>query len=488
MCRFLVKNCVGVNVMGHLTGFIDIQRENPAEQHPLERINHWQEYQKPLTEEAIKLQASRCMDCGTPFCQIGSIIQSNTSGCPLYNLIPEWNELAYQGKWFEAYQRLAKTNNFPEFTSRACPAPCEGSCTAGLPGQPVAIKNIEKAIIDRAFQEGWVKVKHPVNRTSKRVAIIGSGPAGLTAADDLNQHGHRVTVYEKDDRFGGLLMYGIPNMKIDKKYVERRIELLSKEGIVFKGNMNIGVDISLKDLKKEYDAVLICTGADKPRELPIDGRQLKGIYPAMEYLKESTKHYLNKQYSPSISAKGKKVIVIGGGDTGADCVATAIRQGCKSVIQFGKHGKLPMTRSEANPWPENPQVFTLDYAYEEAQSKFGMDPRQYFIQTKAFIGDEDGNVKSLETTSFRDDQSESRYWDADLVLIAIGFEGVESSLFPAIEKKQNKISANDVDFKTNHDGIYAAGDARRGQSLIVWAMQEGKKAAKEINDYLSKLQ
>ncbi|PKR84519.1 glutamate synthase subunit beta [Heyndrickxia camelliae] len=474
--------------MGHLTGFIDIQRENPAEQHPLERINHWQEYQKPLTEEAIKLQASRCMDCGTPFCQIGSIIQSNTSGCPLYNLIPEWNELAYQGKWFEAYQRLAKTNNFPEFTSRACPAPCEGSCTAGLPGQPVAIKNIEKAIIDRAFQEGWVKVKHPVKKTSKRVAIIGSGPAGLTAADDLNQHGHRVTVYEKDDRFGGLLMYGIPNMKIDKKYVERRIELLSKEGIVFKGNMNIGVDISLKDLKKEYDAVLICTGADKPRELPIDGRQLKGIYPAMEYLKESTKHYLNKQYSPSISAKGKKVIVIGGGDTGADCVATAIRQGCKSVIQFGKHGKLPMTRSEANPWPENPQIFTLDYAYEEAQSKFGMDPRQYFIQTKAFIGDEDGNVKSLETTSLRDDQSESRYWDADLVLIAIGFEGVESSLFPAIEKKQNKISANDVDFKTNHDGIYAAGDARRGQSLIVWAMQEGKKAAKEINDYLSKLQ
>jgi glutamate synthase (NADPH) small chain len=472
--------------MGKLTGFIDIQRESPTEKHPLERIKNWQEYQKPLSEEAIKLQASRCMDCGTPFCQIGSIIHSNTSGCPLYNLIPEWNELAFQGKWFESYARLAKTNNFPEFTSRACPAPCEGSCTAGIPSQPVTIKSIEKMIIDKAFEEGWVKVRKPRSKTTKKVAIIGSGPAGLTAADDLNQLGHHVTIFEREDRFGGLLMYGIPNMKIDKKYVKRRINLLRQEGIEFKGNMNVGVDITLDELKKTYDAVLICTGADKPRELDIPGRDLKGIYPAMEYLKESTKHYLDGQYNPKMTAKDKKVIVIGGGDTGADCVATAIRQGCKSVVQFGKHGKLPFTRSEGNPWPENPQVFTLDYAYEEAHSAFGNDPRQYFIQTKSFLGNKDGHIKGLESVSFLDDaNAESCYWEADLILIAIGFEGVEDGLFPTINKEKSKFHANEIDFKTNEEGIFAAGDARRGQSLIVWAMQEGKKAAAEIHCYIN---
>ncbi|MBS4175165.1 glutamate synthase subunit beta [Bacillus sp. FJAT-49736] len=471
--------------MGHLTGFIDIQREKTAEQHPLERIQHWQEYQKTPSEEAIKLQASRCMDCGIPFCQMGAVIRNQTSGCPLYNLIPEWNELVYQGKWLEAYQRLAKTNNFPEFTSRACPAPCEGSCTAGVPTQPVAIKSIEKAIIDKAFEEGWVKARIPAIRTGKKVAVIGSGPAGLTAADDLNQLGHQVTIFEKDDRFGGLLMYGIPNMKIDKKYVDRRIDILQNEGIQFQANTNVGVDITLEEIQKVYNAVLICTGADKPRELPIPGRNLKGIYPAMEYLKESTKHYLDNQYSPAITAKNKKVIVIGGGDTGADCVATAIRQGCKSVVQFGKHGKLPNVRSENNPWPENPQIFTLEYAYEEAESIFGEDPRQYYIQTNAFLGDADGNVNSLETTSFlEENKNELRYWDADIIFIAIGFEGVNNTLFPTIVKNKNKISANDSNFKTNQDGIFAAGDARRGQSLIVWAMQEGKKAAQEINNYL----
>lgn len=477
--------------MENSTEFIDIKRAKPIERKTIDRIKDWKEYQKPFPEKKLKQQASRCMDCGTPFCQVGTIINSSTSGCPLYNLIPEWNALVHEGKWHEAYLRLAKTNNFPEFTARACPAPCEGSCTAGVPSEPVTIKSIEKAIIDRAFSEGWVKPRKPLSKTNYKIAIIGSGPAGLAAADDLNQLGHSVTVFEKADRFGGLLMYGIPNMKIDKSLVQKRIDLLKREGIDFKANTHIGVDLTLEELEATFDAVLLCIGAEKPRELSLKGRELKGIYPAMEYLTASTKHFLLKGKSalPEIDAKDKKVIVIGGGDTGADCVATAIRQGCKSVVQFGKHGKLPIRRQEHNPWPENPQVFSLDYAYEEAVHLFGEDPRQYYIQTHEFIGNEHGEVTGLTTTLFNQDSSESlRHWDADLILIAIGFEGVsyENSLND-IHLTRNKIATEQNSYQTNKTGVYAAGDARRGQSLIVWAIQEGKKAALEIDQYVRKL-
>ncbi|MCM3457410.1 glutamate synthase subunit beta [Heyndrickxia oleronia] len=474
--------------MSQSTEFIDIKRRNAKERPPVERVNDWSEYQQPFTEKKLKQQASRCMDCGTPFCQMGTILSTGTSGCPLYNLIPEWNMLVHQGKWYEAFQRLAKTNNFPEFTARACPAPCEGSCTAGVPSEPVTIKSIEKAIIDRAFLEGWVKPRKPLRKTGHKIAVIGSGPAGLTAADDLNQLGHSVTVFEREDRFGGLLMYGIPNMKIDKKYVERRIELLKQEGIEFRANIHVGIDLSIEELQQNFDTVLLCIGAEQPRELPIEGRHLKGIYHAMDYLMTSTKHYLDPDVSCDINAEGKKVIVIGGGDTGADCVATAIRQGCKSVVQFGKHGQLPLERQPGNPWPENPAIFSLDYAYEEALTIFGEDPRQYFIQTQSFVGNDQDEVIGLRTVSFQPntalDQTEN-YWDADLVLIAIGFEGVKEDIFPTIQRSQKRIATVTNSFQTSQDGVFAAGDARRGQSLIVWAIQEGKKAAIEIDRYLA---
>ncbi|MGG3691993.1 glutamate synthase subunit beta [Heyndrickxia ginsengihumi] len=469
------------------TDFIDKKREKPKELDPVKRIENWGEYQKPFPKEKLNTQASRCMECGTPFCQMGTLIGRQTSGCPLYNLIPEWNTLVYEGKWKEAYQRLLLTNNFPEFTSRACPAPCEGSCTAGLVSEPVTIKNIEKAIIDKAFDKGWVKPRIPLKRTGLKVAVVGSGPAGLTASDDLNQLGHSVTVFEKEDRFGGLLMYGIPNMKIEKKYVQRRVDLLQKEGIEFRANVEIGKDISLEDLQQEFDAVLLCIGAEKQRDMDIEGRHLHGIYPAMEYLKASTKHFLNNQSNtePSISAKGKKVIVIGGGDTGADCVATAIRQGCKSVVQFGKHGELPKERTDDQPWPLNPSLFTLDYAYEESFKVFGEDPRKYYIQTTKFLGDDQNNVTGLETALFNESSSnQNQCWEADLVLIAIGFEGVQESYTTGIQTKNDRIETLPNKFQTNEENIFAAGDAKRGASLIVWAMQEGKKAAKEIDRYI----
>ncbi|TCP21927.1 glutamate synthase (NADPH) small subunit [Scopulibacillus darangshiensis] len=485
--------------MGKLTGFIDIKREKPQEIHAGERISHWEEYLMPTGEPALKDQAARCMDCGTPFCQMGSDLGRSTSGCPLYNLIPEWNELVYQGKWHEAYLRLIKTNNFPEFTARACPAPCEGSCTAGVVSEPVAIKSIERAIIDKAFEEGWATPRKPLKRTGLKAAVIGSGPAGLAAADELNQAGYDVTVLERDDRFGGLLMYGIPNMKIEKKVVERRIRLLEQEGIQFKGNVNVGVDVTMEELRKIYDAVILCTGAGKHRELDVEGRGLSGIYPAMTYLTGSTKHLLNEESGePAITAKDKHVIVIGGGDTGADCVATALRQGCKSIVQFGKHGELPKERGADNPWPEPPDVYTLDYAYAEAKETFGSDPRQYQINTTEFLGDQEGHVRELGTVAlelesgengkkqYRENESKKQNWDADLVLIAIGFEGAEDDVFEniGVEASFNQIKADNKTYQTNLDGVFAAGDARRGQSLIVWAIQEGRKAAESVDRYL----
>ncbi|WP_093672535.1 glutamate synthase subunit beta [Sporolactobacillus nakayamae] len=480
--------------MGQLMGFINIEKQYLKERKPVERVNDWNEYKIPLAESEAKDQAARCMDCGIPYCQIGTTINRGTTGCPIHNLIPEWNDLVYHGLWKEAYDRLAKTNNFPEFTSKACPAPCEGSCTAGLVNDPVSIKSIERAIIDRAFEEGWVVPKPPKRRTGKKVAVIGSGPAGLASADQLNKIGHEVTVFERSDRPGGLLMYGIPSMKIEKDVVDRRIRLLEEEGIIFKTSVDVGNTISVQSLKDEFDAVILCTGAGKHREVTIEGRELKGISPAMKYLIASNRNQLyGEALESDYDAKGKRVIVIGGGDTGEDCVATAIRQGCKSVVQFGKHGKLPAQRTEKNPWPEHPNVFSVDYAYEEAEEVLGKDPREYYVETEKFIGNTDGHVTELITGSFKKEQSDEsakKNWKADLVLIAIGFQGAEDSVFDDFEVTRDPsgrvIEADTYSYQTSQEGVFAAGDARRGASLIVWAIEEGRKAAAAVDLYLDK--
>ncbi|AUZ26649.1 glutamate synthase [Bacillus subtilis] len=486
--------------MGKPTGFMEIKREKPAERDPLTRLKDWKEYSAPFAEEASKRQGARCMDCGTPFCQIGADINGFTSGCPIYNLIPEWNDLVYRGRWKEALERLLKTNNFPEFTGRVCPAPCEGSCTLAISDPAVSIKNIERAIIDKGFENGWIQPRIPKKRTGKKVAVVGSGPAGLASADQLNQAGHSVTVFERSDRAGGLLTYGIPNMKLEKGIVERRVKLLTQEGIDFVTNTEIGVDITADELKEQFDAVILCTGAQKQRDLLIEGRDSKGVHYAMDYLTLATKSYLDSNFKDKkfIDAKGKDVIVIGGGDTGADCVATALRQKAKSVHQFGKHPKLPPARTNDNLWPEQPHVFTLEYAYEEAEAKFGRDPREYSIQTKKMVADKNGQLKELHTIQmekvknehgkyeFRELPGTEKVWPAQLVFIAIGFEGTEQPLLKqfGVDSVNNKISAAYGDYQTNIDGVFAAGDARRGQSLIVWAINEGREVAREVDRYL----
>ncbi|MFC4077795.1 glutamate synthase subunit beta [Salinithrix halophila] len=484
--------------MGKATGFMEYERKTASERDPLTRLRDWNEYQLPLPEDELKKQGARCMDCGTPFCHTGIPINGTDSGCPLYNLIPEWNDLVYRGRWKEALDRLLKTNNFPEFTGRVCPAPCEGACTVAIHDPAVAIKNIEREIIDRGFAEGWIVPSPPKTRTGKTVAVVGSGPAGLAAADQLNKAGHSVTIYERDDRIGGLLMYGIPNMKLEKRLVERRVDLLKEEGVHFITGTEIGKDVTLDQLRDEFDAVILCAGAQKHRDLALEGRNLEEIHLAMKYLTESTKDLLDPAFETSISAEGKDVIVIGGGDTGADCVATALRQRCKSVVQFGRHPKLPDTREENNPWPEQPFVFTLDYAYEEAKARFGKDPRQYSIITKKLVGDENGKVKELHTVeaekiiredgsySFRELPGTEKVWPTQLVLVAIGFEGTEDALLQnsGLDHQNRRVKAEYGEYMTNFDGVFAAGDVRRGQSLIVWAIHEGREAARECDRYL----
>lgn len=486
--------------MGKTTGFMEYPREKARERSPLMRINDWREYSAPLSDVALKKQGARCMDCGTPFCHMGMELEGSTTGCPLYNLIPEWNDLVYQGRWKEALDRLLKTNNFPEFTGRVCPAPCEGSCTLAITDPAVAIKSIERTIIDKGFENGWITPRIPAKRTGKKVAVIGSGPAGLASADQLNQAGHSVTIYERADRPGGLLMYGIPNMKLEKEVVERRIRLLIQEGIDFVTNTEVGKDITAEELRNEYDAVILCTGAQKQRSLEIEGHHAKGVHFAMDFLTTSTKSLLDSNFEDKnfIDTEDKDVIVIGGGDTGADCVATALRQKCRSVVQFGKHPQLPTTRTEDNRWPAYPNVFTLDYAYEEADAKFGGDPRQYSIQTQKIVSDENGQVKELHTIQmekykgddgrfyFKEIPGSERVWPAQYVFVAIGFEGTEQPLLNhfAVETNNHKVKAAYGEYKTNVEGVFAAGDARRGQSLIVWAINEGREAAREVDRYL----
>lgn len=476
-----------------------VKRAVPATHHPAKRIQSWGEYQLPLSKQTLQTQGARCLDCGTPFCHTGAVSQESSYGCPLYNFIPEWNQLVAKGYWREALDRLLLTNNFPEFTGSVCPAPCEGSCTLAIHDQAVTIKSIEQAIIDKGFAEGWISPQPPKQRTGKKVAIVGSGPAGLACADQLNKAGHFVTVFERSDRLGGLLMYGIPNMKLEKKVVERRVNLLRKEGIQFVTNTAIGETITLQQMQLEFDAIVLCTGAQQHRKLEIEGSELKSVYDAMEYLTDATKHVLEpKVHTPAISAAGKHVIVIGGGDTGADCIATALRQNCKSVVQFGKHPQLPKTRAADNPWPEFPYVFTLDYAYEEAAAKFQKDPRQYSVITKKIVSDSLGEVKEVHTIQaqvirknsgdiyVRELPGTEQVWPADLVLVAIGFAGTEEKFLQqlGLAHRNQLVQAEYGTYTTNIKGVFAAGDMRRGQSLVVWAIHEGREAARECDKYL----
>ena len=487
--------------MGDPTGFMEHDRELEPDRSPGERIKDWKEFHEHLPESKLKVQGSRCMDCGIPFCQTGVLINGLTAGCPVNNLIPEWNDLVYKGLWKEALERLHKTNNFPEFTGRICPAPCEGSCVLGINETPVTIKTIECTIIDKGFEEGWVVPEIPETRTGKKVAVVGSGPAGLACAAQLNKAGHLVTVYERDDRIGGLLMYGIPNPHLDKRVVERRVRLLSEEGVRFVTGTEIGRDYPAENLLKEYNAVVICTGATKPRDLPVEGRDLRGIHFAMEFLRANTKSLLDSNLKDKnfISAKGKDVIVLGGGDTGTDCVATSMRHGCRSLLQFEILQKPPFERASDNPWPQWPKVYTLSYGQEEAIAVFGEDPRRYQVLTTKFSGDKKGNVKELHTiqiewqtgqngrASFREISGTERVWPAQLVLLALGFLGPEAPLLDQLKIERDERSnarAEYGKYKTNIEGVFAAGDARRGQSLVVWAINEGRQAARECDRYL----
>ncbi len=509
--------------MGKPTGFIEYLRELPLDRSPMERVADWNEFHQHMDVKHLRQQAARCMDCGVPFCHTGKLLNGGASGCPVNNLIPEWNDLVYRGLWREALERLHKTNNFPEFTGRVCPAPCEGSCVLGINSPPVTIKNIENTIIERGWEEGWVLPDPPRVRTGKRVAVVGSGPAGLAAAAQLNSVGHSVTVLERADRPGGLLTYGIPNMKLDKQaIVMRRIRLMEQEGIKFVCNAHVGENVEPLLLLKDFDAVVLCTGATLPRDLQVDGRQLKGVHFAMEYLTATTQWLLARSAAKpagragggrgagraagngalaaaAIDARGKDVVVIGGGDTGTDCVASAMRQGCRSLTQFEIMPRPPLERAADNPWPEWPRVYRMDYGQEEAAAKFGHDPRVYVTTVKRFVGDEQGAVKELVTVQVRwerDDRGQpvpvevpgtEQTRPAQLVLLALGFVGPEQTLLRemGIEVDARSNVAAEYDrYATNVKSVFAAGDCRRGQSLVVWAINEGRGAAREVDRYL----
>lgn len=488
--------------MGKPTGFLETERKTIANRDPIARIKDWDEIHENFNIKLVQKQGSRCMDCGTPYCLTGITLANMASGCPINNLIPEFNDLVYRGKWHDAYLRLIKTNNFPEFTGRVCPAPCEGSCVLGVIDPPVTIKNIECSIIDKAWAEGWVKPEIPEERTGKKVAVVGSGPAGLSAADQLNKAGHLVTIFERADRPGGLLMYGIPNMKLEKDIVMRRVNLMEAEGITLKCGVEIGKDISAKELLNDFDSVVLCCGATKPRDLPIEGRELKNIRFAMEFLSPNTKELWDikegKSEQFSELAKDKHVVIIGGGDTGTDCVGTSLRHGCKHVTQLEIMPKPPMERAPDNPWPEWPKVYKMDYGQEEAAAIQGEDPRQYLVSSGSFIGDAEGKVKGIsihniewvsENGRFMPKKVEGseRVIEADLVLLAMGFLGPEATIAEELGLEldtRSNIKAEYGNFKTSIDKIFAAGDMRRGQSLIVWAINEGRAVARECDRFL----
>lgn len=486
--------------MGKVTGFIEYSRTLPILGEARSRVQNWEEFHTHLPEGELKKQGARCMNCGIPFCHTGATFEGASVGCPLSNLIPEWNDLVYRGQWHEAYKRLALTNNFPEFTGRVCPAPCESSCVLGINEEPVMIKEIEVSIVDKAFEMGWISPNPPKNRTHKKIAVIGSGPAGLACADELNKFGHNVTVFERNDRIGGLLMYGIPNMKLDKKLVERRVKLLSDEGIKFRTNAKVGADISAEELKSQFDAVVLACGAPQPRNLHIEGRNANGIHFAMEFLHKNTKSLLDSNQSDSefINVKDKNVIVIGGGDTGTDCIATSLRQGCKSVVQFEIMPKPLEKTYTHDSWLGKIRTFQTDYGQEEAKEIFGSDPREYSILTKKFVLDENGNLSGLETVKVEwingklfEIEGSEKFWQAEKVFLAMGFLGAEKAklfndLGIAMTERQT-ISVNE-NKQTSVPKIFAAGDCERGQSLVVWAIADGRKAAKSVDEFLRQTQ
>ncbi len=486
--------------MGKTTGFIEYRRSLPVLRRANERVGNWDEFHAHLPEDEIKTQGARCMNCGIPFCHHGQSVAGMTTGCPLHNLIPEWNDLVYRGRWREAYERLALTNNFPEFTGRVCPAPCELSCVLGINEEPVAIKEIEAAIIDRAFDENWITPQIPSMRTGKKVAVIGSGPAGLACADDLNRRGHFVTVFERADRIGGLLIYGIPNMKLEKRLVERRVKLLADEGIEFRTNINIGTDVCAADLQRDFDAIVLTVGATAPRDLEIEGRNLRGVYPAMDYLSSNTKSLLDSGFSDGkyTDVRGKNVVVIGGGDTGTDCVGSSLRHGCQSLLQLEIAGKPSDAAWTHQSWLARARTFQTDYGQEEAVALNGGDPREFNIATKRFVGDADGNLIGIETVEieqirendkvvFREIVGSEKVRPAEAVFLAMGFIGAEKNrLFEDLnlEMTERQTVKTDEHKRTNIANIFAAGDCERGQSLVVWAMADGKKAAQSVDGFL----
>ena len=483
---------------------MEYERKTSLSEEPKERIRHFNEFHEHLPLEQQQLQGARCMECGVPFCQYGQMIAGMASGCPLHNLVPEWNDLVYTGNWEQAYERLKKTNNFPEFTSRVCPALCEAACTCGLNGDPVSTKENEYAIIENAYENGYAAPRPPRVRTGKKVAVIGSGPSGLAAADMLNKRGHSVTVYERHDRIGGLLMYGIPNMKLEKTIVERKIRVMEEEGVTFVTNADVGKDIKPAKLLKEYDRVILACGASNPRDINAPGRDAKGIYFAVDFLSANTKSLLDSNFADGkyVDTRGKNVVIIGGGDTGNDCVGTAIRHGCKSVTQIEMMPKSPDTRAENNPWPVWPRICKTDYGQEEAIALFGHDPRIYETTVKEFLKDKNGNLNAVKMIKLKSEKNpetgrmemkeipgSEQVLPADIVLIAAGFLGSQKYVTDAFKVELNprtNVKTEPGKYQTSADRVFVTGDMHRGQSLVVWAIREGREAAREVDESLER--
>ena len=488
--------------MGKPTGFMDYERKTAGAEAPKARIRHFNEFHTHLPKSEQQLQGARCMECGVPFCQSGMMLAGMASGCPLHNLVPEWNDLVYTGNWKQAYNRLKKTNNFPEFTSRVCPALCENACTCGLNGDPVATKENEYAIIENAYAEGYAAARPPKVRTGKKVAVIGSGPSGLATADQLNKRGHLVTVYERSDRIGGLLMYGIPNMKLEKQIVERKVKIMEEEGVTFVTNADVGRDVKANKLLKEYDRVVLACGSSNPRDIKAPGRDAEGIYFAVDFLKANTKSLLDSNFADKkyIDTKGKDVVIIGGGDTGNDCVGTSIRHGCRSVTQIEMMPKAPDKRAESNPWPQWPKICKTDYGQEEAIVMFGHDPRIYESTVKEFLKDKNGKLKGVRIVKLTWEKDEAtgrmnmkeiagseQVLDAQIVLIAAGFLGSEkyvTDAFGVAVNERTNVSTAPGQYRTNVENVFVTGDMHRGQSLVVWAIREGRETARAVDESL----